>query len=226
VTWGNGKTGSSQWSGAFVLNYGPACDDTHAWIGDQVAGCSVTRTTASGGNTRTVTGPDGSPYGITHDTNGAGTGWDASVSPAPTNAGVIATCGAGGCATGGGTLAISGSHLTAAVAGDVAPTKIVDITVSTSTPLTFTVSGSTRVLSGTVRVQANIARYTASATFDAVTFGQAGCCFPTSGTVTTTIQGGASDGRTETLTFGGACGEASLTRTSGETFQRTLQNCP
>jgi hypothetical protein len=226
VTWGNGKTGSSQWSGAFALSYGPACDDAHSWIGDQVAGCSVTRTTASGGNTRTVTGPDGNAYAITHDTNGAGTGWDPSVSPSPTNAGVIATCGAGGCATGGGTLAISGSHLTGVVAGDIPPTKLVDITVSTGAPLTFTTSGSTRVFNGTVTVQANIARLTATATFDAVTFGDPSCCFPTSGTVTTTLQGGASDGRTETLTFGAACGEASLTTTSGRTFQRTLQNCP
>ena len=105
---------------------------------------------------------------------------------------MIATCGAGGCATGGGSLAISGSHLTAEVAGDVAPTKIVDVTVSTGSPLTFMVSGSTRVLSGSVTVQHNVARYTATATFDAVVFGQAGCCFPTSGTVTATFGGGRS----------------------------------
>jgi len=164
-------------------------------------------------------------YGITHETNRAGTGWDASVSPPPTNGGLIATCGAGGCATGGGSLAISGSHLTAEVAGDVAPTKIVDVTVSTGNPVTFMVSGSTRVLSGSVTVQHNVARYTATATFDAVVFGQAGCCFPTSGTVTATFGGGPFKGATETLTFGSACGEVQLTTTSGNTFHRTLQSC-
>jgi hypothetical protein len=209
-----------------MLDYGRACDDTHDRIGDQVAGCSVTRTTASGGNTRTVTGSGGEVFAITVDTNGAGTGWDASVSPAPTNAGVVTTCGAGGCASGGGTLAIGGSHLTGAVViGGVAPLKIVDITVTTGGPLTFTASGSTRVLSGTVTVQHNIARYTATATFHAVTYEQSGCCFPASGTVTSTFQGGPFKGATETVTFGGGCGDVTITTSTGNTVQRTLQNC-
>ena len=112
-----------------------------------------------------------------------------------------------------------------AAVGGVAPIKFVDITVSTAGPLTFSASGSTRVLSGTVTVQHNIARYTANATFDAVTFEQTGCCFPTSGTVTTRFQGGPFKGATETLTFGAACGEVSITTSNGNSVQRTLQSC-
>jgi hypothetical protein len=227
VTWANDKSGSSLWSGTFTLNYGTSCDSTHPWIGNQVAGCSVTRTTASGGDTRTVTGPSGNSYAITHDTNGAGTGWDTTVSPAPGDGGVVVTCGAGGCASGGGTLAIDGSHLTGTVTpSGQASTKIWDHTVSTAgAPMTFTASGTTRLFSGTVTVQHNLARYTATATFNSVGYGQAGCCYPTTGNVTTAFQSGPFQGDTETLAFSSVCGEATLTTTAGNSVPLTLQHC-
>jgi hypothetical protein len=226
VTWANNKTASSDWSGTFNLAYGTSCDITHARIINQAASCTLTRTTATGGNTRTVTGPNGNAYAITHDTNGAGTGWDTALSPAPTNAGVVATCNAGGCTTGGGTLAINGSHLS----GTVTPsggtsTKIWDHTVSTdSGPLTFTESGTSLTLSGAVTVQHNLAKYTAISTFNSVVF-TAGCCFPTSGSITTTFQNGPFKGDTETLTFSSQCGETTLKDTSGNTGSLTLQHC-
>lgn len=227
VEWANAKSASSQWSGTFTLDYGTSCDNTHARIINQVAACSLTRTTASGGNTRTITGPNGNAYAITHDTNGAGTGWDTTVSPAPSNGGVVVTCGAGGCATGGGTLVIDGSHLTGAVTpSGQAATKIWDHTVSTAGgPLTFTASGTTRLLSGAVTVQHNLAKFTATATFNSVGYGEAGCCFPTTGSVTTTFQSGPSKGETETLAFSAICGEVTFTNTSGVSSPLTLQHC-
>jgi hypothetical protein len=195
VAWANGKSGSSQWSGTFILDYGVSCDSTHPRIVAQAASCSLTRTTASGGNTRTITGPNGNSYAITHDTNGAGTGWDTTVSPAPTSGGVIAACGpVGPCATGGGTLIINGSHLAGTVTlSGQSPSKIWDHTVSTAAPMTFT-AGTPRLFSGAVTVQHNLARYTAISTFNSVGYGDPLCCFPTTGNVTTTFLSGPSRG--------------------------------
>lgn len=225
ITWANGRTASSQWSSAFTLHYA-GCDSTHARIVNQTQACALTRTTGAGGNTRTITGPNGNAYAIDHDTNGANTGWDATVSPAPTSAGVVTTCNAGGCLAAGGTLAIGGSHLT----GTVTPsggsaTKVWDHTVSTASgPLSFTETATTRTINGSVTVQHNLARYTAVSTFSDVQF-TAGCCFPTSGTVTTTFQNGPFQGDTEAITFSSTCGETTLKDTRGNAGPLTLQHC-
>lgn len=217
VTWGNDRTASSRWSSAFTLNYGASCDATHAYIGNQAAGCIVTRTTGTDGNTRTITGPNGDAYAISHDTNGAGTGWDGAVSPAPTDDGVAVS------AT---SLVIGGSHLTGTVTINGTSTKIWDHTVSTGAAgLTITGTGTGRVVTGSVTVQHNLAKYTATTTFDNVGYGDAACCFPTSGGVSTTFENGPDTGKTETLSFTRLCGEATLTTVSGETESLTLQHC-
>jgi hypothetical protein len=226
VSWGNGLTASSKWSSTFALYYGQSCDNLHARIANQVGGCSVTRTTGVGGNTRTITGPEGRAYAITHDTNGAGTGWDSSVSPAPSDAGVIATCAQGGCSA-GRNLVVNGSHLTGSVtsAGGLSR-RIWDHTVSTGAGgLTVTGEGPGRTVSGAVTVQHNLARYTATATFNAVGYGEVGCCFPTTGSVTTTFSNGSNMGKTESLSFSAVCGEAILTTAGGQKVPLTLQHC-
>jgi hypothetical protein len=227
VTWKNGKMASSGWSGAFSLAYGTSCDDTHAFIGNQAGACTLTRTTGSTPNTRTVTGPDGKVYAITHDTNGAGTGWDSTVTPAPSDGGVVLTCASGGCAS-GVTVAINGSHITGMVtpAGSTT-TKFWDHTVSTGTSgITVTGDGANRVASGTITVQHNLAKHTSTTTFNNVAYGDTTCCFPTGGSVTTTFSDGPDTSKTETLTFGGGvCGEATLTAPDGTTSAMTLQHC-
>src|SRR5579885_2524224 len=47
VTWANGRSASSSWSGTgFALNYSAGCDTMHAWPANQTgANCTVTRTT-------------------------------------------------------------------------------------------------------------------------------------------------------------------------------------
>ncbi len=40
VSWRGGKTGSSSWTGTFDLAYGASCDQSHARVEDQAAGCN------------------------------------------------------------------------------------------------------------------------------------------------------------------------------------------
>lgn len=223
VEWDTGKTASADWSGAFTLDYGTSCDTTHAFIENQAGGCSVTRTTS--GNTRTLTGPDGNSYSITHDTSGAGTGWDPSVSPAPSDGGVVLTCASGGCGA-GQTLVISGSHLTGSVNIAKRDYRIWDHTVSTGAGgVTVTGSGTGRVVNGTVTVEHNILKFTSTTTFTNVAYTEPGCCFPTSGSVTTTFDSGSNVGKTESLSFSVLCGEATLTNANGSTEALTLEHC-
>jgi hypothetical protein len=225
VTWGEDETGSSTWSGPFTLNYGSACDALHPSADGQVAGCSITRTTGASGDTRTITGPDGNSYAITHDTDGAGTGWDSSVTPAPGNGGVALTLGEGDGAV-EDALVIHGSRLTGTVSIDGATLKIWDHTVSTgASGITVSGVGTNRIVSGSVTVQHNILRFTSETTFDAVGYGDAACCFPTSGSVSTTFSKGIDVGKTETLSFSAACGEATLKPASGTSVPLVLQNC-
>jgi hypothetical protein len=216
VTWGNDRAASADWSGSFILDYGPTCDATHAFLGNQVAGCSVTRTTAPGGNTRTITGPDGNSYAITHDTNGQGTAWDATEAPVAEDGGVIAT---------GTSLVINGSHLTGTVEINGEKGTIWDHTVMTDADgITVTGAGTDRIVSGTVYVHHNILKFTTATAFDGVTYGNADCCFPTGGSVTTTVVRGTGGNPSESLTFTPVCGESVLTDSHG-TSALTLQHC-
>jgi hypothetical protein len=225
VSWIDGKTGSSSWSSSFSLDYGSSCDDTHPSPWKQAADCSITRTTATGGNTRTITGPDGNAYSVTHDTNGAGTGWDTAVTPAPANGGLVATCGPNGCAS-GGTLVINGSHLTGSeTPAGGSPSTIWDHTVTAASGLTVTVAAGVPSVSGTVTVQHNLAKFTSTAVFNDVTWGAGGCCFPTSGSVTNTFTSGANATKSETLSFTNDCGETTLTTAAGKTVSLTLLHC-
>lgn len=223
-----GKTISADWSSTFTLDYGTSCDVLHRSIFNQAVNCSLTRTTDANGNTRTFTGPDGGSYSVTHNTNGQGTGWDSSVSPAPSNAGVTVTCGVGGCSA-GFTVAIAGSHLSGDVSGPKgASAKLWDHTVSTgSGGISVTHSGSSMLASGTVTVQHNRAKFTSTTTFESVVYGDANCCFPTGGSVSTQFSGGPFKGKTETLTFSAsaACGDAQLTRPDGTSAALTLTHC-
>ena len=230
ITWANDKTATSAWSGNFLLSYDASCTGQDASMEDQLAACKLTLTTAIGGNTRTLTGPDDNTYAITHDTNGAGTGWDGSVVPAANSKGVVIGCGTNGCAV-TKKLTINGSHLTGTLtpAGGQAR-EWWDHTVTTGTDgISVRGTGTSRVVTGAVTVQHNLAKFTGTTSFNTVGYGQTvdgtHCCFPTSGNVTTTFTHGPYAGRTEILTFSTTCGEATLTSSDGNTSAYTLLHC-
>ncbi len=71
-------------------------------------------------------------------------------------------------------------------------------------------SGSNRSLGGTVTIYHNQANYTAVNTFNAVAWGDATCCFPTTGSISTTFSGTSAPTGPITLTFSTSCGTANL----------------
>jgi hypothetical protein len=217
----NGDTASSLWSSVFLLDYGPTCEPLSPFMENQAAGCTLTRTTTADGNMRTLTGPKGNSYAISHNTFGAGTGWDDAVFPAPANGGVILACGAAGCKA-SRALTISGSHLTGTING----VKLWDHTVSTGAGgISVTGSGENRIVNGSVTVQHNLAHVTSTTTFAAVAYGDNACCYPSSGSVTTTFASGPDKSKTESLAFSAVCGEVVLTKPDGSTRNLTLDQC-
>jgi len=227
ITYSNGRAGSSSWTGAWTLGYNGSCTNTgsaaHFKIEKQPVGCVLTRT-ASGGITRTVVGPDEKSNTVTHNTNGAGTGYDGGISASNSGVQYLCTSSSGApAACTAGTITINGSHLTATTNGSTSWNH----TVTTGTPLSMTVSGSTKtVSSGTVVVQHNLMKTTSTTTFSNVVYSKSNCCFPVSGTMTTTYSGGSLDGKTETLVFdGSSCGQGTLTKTDGSTESLTLIHC-
>jgi hypothetical protein len=101
---------------------------------------------------------------------------------------------------------------------------------------TLTVSnddGNSRTITGSIKVYHNLLRVVGTSVFNTVGHSN-GCCFPTSGSITTTFSQGnnvlptalgrAALGKSETLTFTG-CGTASLQSYDGSTATVTLDRC-
>jgi hypothetical protein len=88
---------------------------------------------------------------------------------------------------------------------------------------TGTRAGGDRVISsGTVTLYHNLAKYTATNSFNSVTWGSSTCCYPTSGSVTTTFTGTKSG--TGTMTFTSTCGAATYVDSTGSS-NVTLTQC-
>jgi hypothetical protein len=124
-------------------------------------------------------------------------------------------------------MTIKGIHLVANKTQKSKTATVWDHSVSTpgGSPLTISISGNTKTVNGKVSVQHNLAKYTGTLTFNAVTYDKAvGCCHPTGGSVTATLSGSKSG--TETLTFeGSGCGAATVVDSSGNTNNITLTHC-
>lgn len=84
-------------------------------------------------------------------------------------------------------------------------------------------SSGTLAMSGTSTVWHQVAQYKAVNTFNSVTWGNSSCCFPTSGTITSTITGSTSG--TATTAFSSTCGTATFTNTDGSSSTITLKQC-
>lgn len=71
--------------------------------------------------------------------------------------------------------------------------------------------GATKSVTGNVTIYHNLASYTATNYFSAVTWGNSSCCFPTSGSITSSFSGTNPPSGPILLTFTSTCGEAKLT---------------
>lgn len=172
-----------------------------------VSGETVVRTSSGA----VATGPLGGT--LTTDTNG-GTAYDGTVIPS-TGTSTTNTSGTRAITINGTHRALTASSVT-----------LFDHYLVTTTPLSVTGSraGNNRVIaSGVIKLFHNLAKYTASSSFSNVTWGSSTCCFPTSGTITTTYSGAVTG--TSTMQFTSTCGSATLTDMSGNVTTRTLTMC-
>ena len=85
--------------------------------------------------------------------------------------------------------------------------------------------GDRTINAGAIDVFHNLGKYTATTTFSSATpvvWGNSGCCYPTSGTVSTVFSNKTG---TATLTFSTVCGVASMTDTIGGTTSVIMSPC-
>ncbi|MBK7843329.1 MAG: hypothetical protein IPJ71_06475 [Bdellovibrionales bacterium] len=94
---------------------------------------------------------------------------------------------------------------------------------SSGLTVTGTRSGGNRVVSGTSVHYHNLAEYKATHTFTTVTWRASTCCYPTSGSVSSTLEGSRSG--TVSLSFTTTCGEANFTDTDASVSSVTLSQC-
>jgi hypothetical protein len=97
--------------------------------------------------------------------------------------------------------------------------------------LNMSVSGSTRTVNGTLVVYHNLAKVTGTVSFSNVQY-TAGCCQPTGGSISTVFAAGSGgvvgslyDGKSESMTFSGTCGQATYTGIAGNSATVTLAHC-
>ena len=122
-------------------------------------------------------------------------------------------------------VSIAGAHYTI--------TGKMDHTVAeyNSTALTLSYAGTTATVNGSLLVYHNLEKVTGIVTFDNVIY-SAACCLPMGGQVTTAFSAGPNGNpasayvnKTEAMTFGGTCGQATYTDINGTTSAVTLSHC-
>lgn len=104
-----------------------------------------------------------------------------------------------------------------------------DHLIQTSVPLSVTGSraGGNRVIaSGEIKTFHQTAQFTTTNVFNNVSWGSSLCCYPTSGTITSTFAGSVTG--TATLDFSpgaSTCGQANYTAPDGQSSEIVLQHC-
>lgn len=99
-----------------------------------------------------------------------------------------------------------------------------DGTVIPNTGTSVSNSGGTRAITGgTMKVYHNVLRYSAAVTFTGVQWTSSSCCYPTAGSISTTLTGSVTG--TSTLSFSTTCGSATFVDTSGTSSTVTLNQC-
>jgi hypothetical protein len=79
------------------------------------------------------------------------------------------------------------------------------------------------VASGSLNIWHQLSQYKAANTFNNVTWGDSTCCYPTSGSISTTLTGSLTG--TTTTTFSSTCGTATFVGTDSTSSTITLKNC-
>jgi hypothetical protein len=184
---------------------------------------SVLTRIVSSTNPRQITYPSGAV--LTSDMD-PGTGWDGTTFPNAANGTVISrleTDTAGlTCNVGSPCYRIQVRGVQNTLVGPAGRT-LFDHIVTSDLYAKGTKSTGTLNLNGTAATYHQVALYTAAHTFTNVTWASSSCCFPTSGTVSTTLTGAVSG--TTSLSFTSTCGSASFTGTDGSTSTLTLTQC-
>jgi hypothetical protein len=224
VTYPNNTQVRLSWSGGpWTQAFGGGCTPaTHYLVN---SGCATNSTvlwsTGSSPITRAWVGPFEEGFIVTEDAGRGASG--ASGWQTPKNAaGVLITCTTTPCPpdnspTGTRTVAIGAGTGAVHVTGSINRASAWDHTAYTTTPLSITGSGASRVITaGVIVVEDNLTQEVFTTTFNNPLTHMANCAFPVSGTVTTTIaSSGADNGVVETITFTGTCGVATRSRTDG-----------
>lgn len=197
------------WTETFSSN--TACSNFTNAGGLSSNGDAVTRTT----DFSTATFLSGAT--LTTDTNG-GTAWDGSVI---SSNGVTVTQGAGSTRT----VNIDGIHR---VLKGPLGTKWFDHFLTGNITMSGKRSSGNRVITGgTLTVYHNLLKYTASNAVSGVSWGSSSCCYPTAGTISTTLTGSVTGSVSLDFSPGAAtCGNATYTNTAGTTSTVVLTHCP
>ncbi len=188
---------AASWTGTWVytFNTNAACLSAKT-TGLMTTGASNTFTTTS--SVPGVTRAAGSGVYVNMDT-------DVSGYSVPSNGGTQITCGGSGCPA-SRNIRILGLHRSLYSSSSA---KISDHTIKTTSDLVMTGTDGTRqITSGTIVVQHNLARFTATTNVVSALTHTSGCCFPTGGSLQTTYTG--SKTGTETITFQSTCGKATV----------------
>jgi len=208
VTWNDCTIllGTVTLSGGWTNRYDSAGTCTTARTAALPSGGSVTRTSDS-----YVVAFRSGAY-LTTDTT-THTAWDGTSIPAT---GVVTTNNSGT-----RTVVINGLHR---VLRGPRGTRWFDHSITSSgLTVTGTHAAGTRTVSGNMTVYHNIARYTATSTFNSVQWGSSSCCYPTSGSISTALAGAVAG--TTTLTYSSTCGQATFVDTSGASSTIELSYC-
>ncbi len=84
-------------------------------------------------------------------------------------------------------------------------------------------SSNNLIVKGDLNIWHQVSQYKAVNNFDNVTWGDSTCCYPTSGTITSTLTGGVTG--TATTAFSSTCGTATFVDQNNTSTTVTLKNC-
>lgn len=206
ITWGGCSIGTATMTGGWTETWSAGFCANGASPGALTNGTSVTRTSASD----VLTFASGAK--ITTSTT-AHSAYDGTSIPGTG----VTVSNAGGTRT----IVINGIHKI--MTGPLGRSWFDHSITSTGLTVTGTRAGGNRVVSGTSTLFHNLAQYKAAHTFNNVTWGSSSCCYPTSGSISSTLSGSRTG--SISLAFSTTCGQATFTDADSSASTVTLTQC-